>query len=233
MRKLLWIATVIIFLPALGWCQQSDTKTDPKQQQQSVHGAQGPQSAAAAGTNSPNSQDQDKSAASQTSANSPNSTTPQPITEDSLAAAARKTREQKKESGKAPKVFTNDNIPTTGGVSTLGLTSAEPGTTGGAASATPATADEKAWRQKFADLHHKLDQDKENLEVMQRELGILDMQYYNDPVKAMQQQYSREDINKKTAAIDAKKKEIDSDQQAIDDAEDALRKAGGDPGWAR
>jgi hypothetical protein len=229
MRKSLWVATVIIFLPALSWCRQSDTKTDPKQQQQAVHGAQGPQSAAAAGANS---QDQDKSAASQTSASSPNSTTPQPITEDSLAAAARKTRDQKKESGKTGKVFTNDNIPTTGGVSTLSLASAEPATTGAAATA-PAAADEKAWREKFADLHHKMDQDKQNLEVMQRELGILDMQYYNDPVKAMQQQYSREDINKKTAAIDAKKKEIESDQQAIDDAEDALRKAGGDPGWAR
>jgi len=227
MRKFLWITTVIIFLPALGRCQQSDTKTDPKQQQQAVHGAQGPQSAAAAGANS---QDQDKNA-SQTSASS-DSTTPQPITADSVAVAARKAREQKKDSSKSVKVFTNDNIPSTGGSSTLGLASAEPVTAGGAA-ATPAAADEKSWREKFADLHRKLDQDKENLEVMQRELGVLDMQYYNNPVKAMQQQYSREDINKKTAAIDAKKKEIDSDQQAIDDAEDALRRAGGDPGWAR
>jgi hypothetical protein len=229
MRKLLWITTVIIFLPVVGWCQQSDTKTDPKQQQQAVHGAQGPQSAAAAGANS---QDQGKNA-SQDTASGSDSTTPQPITEDALAAAARKSREQKKESGKSVKVFTNDNIPSTGGSSSLAPASAETATAGGAASATPAAADEKAWRQKFADLHHKLDQDKENLEVMQRELGILDVQYYGDPVKAMQQQYSREDINKKTAAIDAKKKEIDSDQQAIDDAEDALRKAGGDPGWAR
>lgn len=82
-------------------------------------------------------------------------------------------------------------------------------------------------------LHQKLDSDKQNLEVMQRELGVLDVQYYNDPVKAMQQQLSREDINKKTADIDAKKKQIADDQQAIDDAEDDLRKAGGDPGWAR
>lgn len=68
---------------------------------------------------------------------------------------------------------------------------------------------------------------------MQRELGVLNMQYYSDPVKAMQQEYSRDDINKKTAEIDAKKKGIDADEQAISDAEDDLRKAGGDPGWAR
>jgi hypothetical protein len=67
---------------------------------------------------------------------------------------------------------------------------------------------------------------------MQRELGVLNMQYYSDPNKAMQQQLSRDDINKKSAAIDAKKKQVADDQQAISDAEDALRKAGGDPGWA-
>ena len=49
----------------------------------------------------------------------------------------------------------------------------------------------------------------------------------------MQQQLTRSDINDKTAKIDAKKKEIEADQQAIDDAQDELRKAGGDPGWAR
>ena len=49
----------------------------------------------------------------------------------------------------------------------------------------------------------------------------------------MQQQLTRDDINKKTADIDAKTEQIEADQQAIDDAEDDLRKAGGDPGWAR
>jgi hypothetical protein len=68
---------------------------------------------------------------------------------------------------------------------------------------------------------------------MQRELGVLNLQNYDDPVKAMQQGYSRGDIQKKTDDIAAKQKEIDADKQAIDDAEDDLRKAGGDPGWAR
>ena len=68
---------------------------------------------------------------------------------------------------------------------------------------------------------------------MQRELGVLDVQYYNDPVKAMQQGYSRSDINEKTDKIEAKKKVIEADQQAISDAEEELQRAGGDPGWAR
>lgn len=161
-----------------------------------------------------------------------------PATQDgspdaSLAAAARKAREMKK-SAKPAKVYTNDNIPTSGGVSSPAASQPVEATTNASAS-TPSSAgkDEKSWRDRFAKLHEKLDRDKQNLDVMQRELSVLDLQYYNDPVKAMQQQYSREDINKKTADIDLKKKEIDADQQAIDDAEEELRKAGGDPGWAR
>src|SRR5215470_11342151 len=40
--------------------------------------------------------------------------------QDSLAAAARKARERKKEAPKGTKVFTNDNIPMIGGISSVG-----------------------------------------------------------------------------------------------------------------
>jgi stringent starvation protein B len=165
--------------------------------------------------------------------------------QDSLAAAARKAREQRKESPKAAKVFTNDNIPTTGGISSVGAeTGTESGNEGkldktsasggGAESAAKGSTsnDEAKWRSRFAGLRHKLEQDQAELDVMQRELGVLDTQYYSDPNKQMQQQLSREDINKKTAAIESKKKDIEADKQAISDAEDDQRKAGGDPGWA-
>ena len=52
-------------------------------------------------------------------------------------------------------------------------------------------------------------------------------------MKGMQQGLTRSDINEKTAKIEAKKKQIAADQQAISDAEDELRKSGGDSGWAR
>jgi hypothetical protein len=160
-----------------------------------------------------------------------------PSAQSSLADAARKSREQKK-SEKPAKVFTNDNIPTSGGISVAG---AQPAGKEGAASAdttasasgNPSGKDEKAWRDKFAKLRQKLQMDQENLDVMQRELGVISMQYYPDPNKAMQQQLSRDDINKKTSDIDNKKKDVANDEQAISDAEDDLRKAGGDPGWAR
>jgi len=92
--------------------------------------------------------------------------------------------------------------------------------------------DEKDWRALFANLQHKLDQDQQLLDVSQRELGVLSVQYYNDPTKALMQQYTRSDIDKKTAAIDQRKKDVDADKQAISDAQDALRRAGGDPGWS-
>lgn len=161
-----------------------------------------------------------------------------PAQENPLAAAARKTREQKKDAPKAAKVFDNDSIPTTGGVSTVGATPAagQPGDTAAAASAPSSAAsgnDEKAWREKFATLHHKLDQDQAELDVLQRELGVSSVQFYSDPMKELQQKLTNDETYKKTLAIDAKKKAIDADKQAISDAEDALRKAGGDSGWAR
>jgi len=212
---------VVIALPATGWCQQ----TDPNQEKQSVHGSQGGQSVPPSNSSS---QDDAKTTVVEGSPDA----TPAPQT-GSIAAAARKAREQKKESSKPPKVFTNENIPTSGGISSVGEASSAAADDKSAAGSGNAGNDEKAWRDRFAKLNHKLDQDKQDLDVMQRELGTLDVQYYNDPVKAMQQQLSRDDINKKTADIDAKKKQIEADQQAIDDAQDELRKSGGDPGWAR
>jgi hypothetical protein len=206
MHRSMLVSAALLLLAALAWSRQDQPKQSPEGGQQ------------------PSAQQTQ----SQTSA--------PPAQQDSLAEAARKARAQKKDAPKAAKVFTNDNIPTAGGLSSVGADATQPerGTTAGAAQAGSAgkSDDEKAWRERFANLHHKLEQDQSELDVMQRELGVLNLQYYNDPMKAMQQQLSREDIDKKTAAIEAKKKDIEADKQAISDAEDDLRKAGGDPGWA-
>jgi len=213
MRRIVWCAALAatLLFSAAGLCQQADQKQDTSQGQPS----------------SP-------SASTQTQ-------TPPAPQEDSIAAAARRTREQKKDTPKPTKVFDNDNIPTQGGVSSVGnAPSSSPsdnpasaqgkGAGGGSASG---GNDEKSWRDKFASLRHKLDQDQADLDVMQRELAVLGLQDYSDPMKGMQQGWTRSDINDKTAAIEAKKKQIEADKQAIEDAEDDLRKAGGNPGWAR
>jgi hypothetical protein len=171
-----------------------------------------------------------------TEASGQSSATPSPASQgDSLAEAARRAREAKKDQPKPPKVFDNDNLPG-GTISTVGRAEApkDEATDAPADKGKPGVDGEKIWRAKFAQLRAKLARDKEDLDVMQRELGQLNLQdYHNDPNKGMQQELTRADINKKTADIDAKRKQIDADQQAIDDAEDDLRKSGGDSGWAR
>jgi hypothetical protein len=154
--------------------------------------------------------------------------------QESLAEAARKAKAQKAQAAaaKPAKVFTNDNLPTDGVISTVGTTPS--GKTDATAAATAGDQKGEAyWRGRFADLNKKLSQDQAELDVMQRELGQLNLHNYSDPVQAMQQGYSQGDIQKKTDDIDAKKKAIEADQQAISDAEDEMRKAGGDSGWAR
>jgi hypothetical protein len=164
---------------------------------------------------------------------------------ESLAAVARKAREQKKDQAQAAaRVFDNDTIPKKGGVSAVGATPDESsadangapvaGNSGSAANAGPPGAnDEKGWRELFAKLNKKLAQDQDNVNLSQRELGVLDVQYYNDPNKALEQNLTRSDINEKTAKIEAAKQQVEADKQALADAEDQLRKSGGDIGWAR
>ncbi len=217
MRRMLWVSVAaLLVLPAAAWSQQAQQQSGSQQSQ--------------------NQQAQSTSAPSQNQ-NPPQSAAPQ---QDSLAEAARKAREQKKETPKPAKVFTNDNIPTGGGISTIGEEK-ESGSAqaGGAQAAAPSGAnDEKSWRDKFATLHHKLDQDQAELDVLQREIGVAEVQYYGgDPVKGLNDNLSQQPFGsgytKKLADIDAKKKQVEADKQAIADAEEELRKAGGSPGWAR
>jgi hypothetical protein len=211
MRRILWCAAVPVFfvIPARGWGQQ----TGPK----------------AAGS-SPQTQTDSQSPTAATA--SAETSAPQ---QDSIAEAARKLREQKKDVPKTATVFTNDNLPTQGGISSVGQGSEAAAPSDGSAipSGAPTGKDEKMWRDKFAQLHHKLEQDQANRDVMQRELGVDNVQFYTDPVKGLQQSYTNGDIYKKRTDIEQMDKQIAVDQQAITDAEEELRKSGGDSGWSR
>src|SRR5271169_3147891 len=239
MRRDLLCAAVAAFLLLSGHAfafqnaQGQPSQNQAQQQQSAAPSTSAPASAAAPAAQAPSPQSTVVSIPVQTT--------------DPLVAAARKAREQKKDQAgaKPARVFNNDNIPTQGGVSAVGQQPAGDATGGtdGAAAAdssgaaasgnTSAANGEAAWRERFKRLRKKLEQDQDDLSIMQRELGVLDVQYYNDPVKAMQQGYSRSDINEKTDKIEAKKKVIEVDQQVISDVEDELQRAGGDPGWAR
>jgi hypothetical protein len=184
--------------------------------------------------------------------NSSQNATPPPAPQQSLADAARIAKEKKAaQSGQTaaatpttPRVFDNDNIPKNGGISAVGeeppaasgdasKSGDQAAAAGNGAPAALSGKDEKGWRDRFKTLHHQLDQDQEDLDLSQRELGVDDVQFYTDPVKGMQQGLTRSDINDKTAKIDALKKKVEADKQAIASAEDELRAAGGDIGWSR
>ena len=169
---------------------------------------------------------------------------PDQTTSDPVADAARKARAEKQAAAKPKKVYTDDDFPTK---KSTPVTPAA-GTEGDQAAATPATTDgttttgaagaedpksEAYWRKKFQAVRDKIANSEKELDVLQRELNKDQVQYYSDPQKALMQQYDRKDINDRTAKVDAKKKEVENLKKQLSDMEDELRKAGGDPGWAR
>jgi chromosome segregation ATPase len=164
-------------------------------------------------------------------------------TGDPVADAARKAREQKKIAPKPKKVFTDDDVATRPPADVQASTASgksDDGTAQGKAPVAKTDAEKKedpnseaAWRKRFAAQRRKISDAEEALSVLQREAEKADLQYYPDPQKALQEQYTRAEINAKNDKIAEKKKEIADLKQQLSDMEDQLRSSGGDPGWAR
>ncbi len=160
----------------------------------------------------------------------------QPAT-DPMAEAARKAREQKKTEPKPKKVYTDDDFrPAPVAASSAKAPSAEQAA-GKDEKKEAAQAEvenpEQKWRKRFKEMHGKIAQAEQELNILQRELDKGQVQYYTDPTKAMEEQNSRKEIDEKTNKINEKKKEIEQLKQNLGDMEDELRKSGGDIGWAR
>jgi predicted RNase H-like nuclease (RuvC/YqgF family) len=177
----------------------------------------------------------------------------------SLGELARQLKaERQKEQQKPAKVYTNDNIPagkSQGGLAVASGISKSPSEEGAPAkppaaagekskeAAKPAGSaqseskegvhDEEYYRTRASALREQLDLHKRELNVLQQKLSLNEMQYYPDPNKALQQEYSRSDINKLNAEIQKKQDQIAEDEQAIEDLRDQLRREGGDPVWLR
>lgn len=157
----------------------------------------------------------------------------------SLADFARQERSERAKAAKKPvKVFTNDDFPAR-------PPEASPGVAGGAdtksggqeaspgGSAAPASSKEDSYRKAMNDLRAKLETHQRQLQVLQQKLAQNQMQYYADPNKTLAQEFTREDVNKITQDIQAKRQEIEADQKAIEDFQDRLRREGADPGFVR
>jgi chromosome segregation ATPase len=169
---------------------------------------------------------------------------------DAVADAARKAAQQKKDSPKPKKVYTDDDISTRkSDISVVGQApapSADNKDQAKSVDATSKSADgkdatekkedpnsESAWRARFGKLREKINATQDELDVLQREESKGSTQYFNDPTQALKEQYSRDEINQRAAKIDAKKKALAALKQQWSDLEDQLRAAHGDPGWAR
>jgi len=92
---------------------------------------------------------------------------------------------------------------------------------------------ETTWRKRFADQRAKIAAAEKELDILQREFEKAQLQYYDDPQKALMEQNTRKEINEKNAKIEQKKQDIANLKQQLSDLEDDLRKSGGDPGWSR
>jgi hypothetical protein len=161
--------------------------------------------------------------------------------QDSVAEAARKAQAEKKTAPKPKMVIDNDNLGTlTGTVNVVGQPPAPPEDQTKAAAEDktktpekPVVKDEAYWRKLFVDANKKLADDAHELDILQREYNLKQQQYYSDPNTALREQYDRKDLNDTKDKIDEKTTLVAKDKQDISDMEDDLRKAGGDPGWAR
>ncbi len=92
---------------------------------------------------------------------------------------------------------------------------------------------EKEYREKFKALRDSLAYEQQKLDVMQRELNLMQTQYYSDPNVAMREQTFRGQINQRTQDIEKQKSGVEKAQKAISDLEEELRKKGLPAGWAR
>ena len=164
----------------------------------------------------------------------------------SLGTLARQLRAQRADAARKPaKVFTNDNLPSRppdeGLTAAAGISSSpvqparvQPGDSSSAKRAPDGEAHgEKYYREEKAKIDAALEIHNRELTVLQQKASQTGMQYYSDPNKTLQQEFTRSDINKLNDQIERKKQQIAADGKALDDLRDQLRREGGDPGWLR
>ncbi len=168
----------------------------------------------------------------------------------SLGDMARQLKAQRAKAGKKPvKVYSNDNLPKrqpgealtmAGGISgeVPQLPPGDSASAGGggseaSSSATTGAHDEKYFRAKMTELRDRLETHQRLLNVLQQKQSQGQTQYYADPNKTLQQEFSRSDATKAVDDVSKMQQQIADDEKAMDDLRDQLRREGGEPGWLR
>ena len=166
----------------------------------------------------------------------------------SLGDAARAARAKQTPPSPNSKVFTNDNIPTTGSISTTsgnygGITPPpedKPGTKPAAKDAAKdgakdKSADEAAkaaadgYKQKVADVKKQIDGLKHDIDIMQREDKLRQAAFYGDAglqARPENQQKYQEQTKKYQDDLKAKQDQLDAANQQLEQLREEIRKAG-------
>ncbi|HEY6905152.1 MAG TPA: hypothetical protein VI216_12660 [Candidatus Acidoferrales bacterium] len=137
--------------------------------------------------------------------------------QDSLAAAARRAREAKKDQAKPAKVWDNDSLASvSGAISIVGQPAAPAGSPASAAggkspAGNPPAADKSAIEADLSAAKANLQSLKDDLDLLQRKYALDQQTYYGTP------DYSSDTAG--AAALADEKSQIDSKQQEITDAE--------------
>jgi hypothetical protein len=161
----------------------------------------------------------------------------------SVAELARQHRENRLKMMQAHsvRVWNNDNIPRQpagrGPTAAAGMSAApiapEPASSLESASPGSAVHDEAYFRTEMKKLRERLELHQRQLAVLQQKAAQGQLQYFPDPNKTLQEEFSRSEINKRNDEIAEKQKEIAEDEKAIQDLQDLLRREGHPPGWLR
>jgi chaperonin cofactor prefoldin len=159
----------------------------------------------------------------------------------SLAEIARKLKDERAQEKQKPvATYTNDNLPSR---ESLGIVAVD--LAGQVKAKAPATGknvaaaeehDEKYFRSKAEKLRSQMEFDERQLYSLRQQLGLAQTQYYPDPQKTLEQESTpafQTDLEKLRAKIAGTQKALADDQKALDDLQQELRRAGGDPGWIR
>ena len=176
----------------------------------------------------------------------------------SVTDLARQTRTRLAQERKSGRVFTNDNVKTSSpapaapapaapsgpearkpegqGAATPAATPGQQAAKPGEPAQPPAKTEaelEKEYREKFAKLREAQALEEKKLDVMQRELNLMQNQFYTNPQDTMTQELTRGNINQRMKDLETQKAAAEKAKLAVADLEEELRKKGLPAGWAR
>lgn len=148
---------------------------------------------------------------------------------DSLAAAARQARADRKDQPKAAKVFTNDNLPTNATISYVGSSANTPTTNDtGASSNQAANANTKAGAKvggsgdkssdeaALAKAKQQLESAKKDLDIDQRKFALDQQDYLSNPNHNSDTETAAT-LQTEQDGISAKKDEVEAAEKVVDD----------------